>query len=121
MIFPVSVIAIKLSVLIFYHRIFPMRAFRNISIAIGVLSIVWFIIYVFLIAFLCRPLAFWWDKSIPGGKCIDAKASAYYGTSPLDIVTNFAILILPLPYLWKLQMQRAKKIAISFIFLLASL
>lgn len=121
MVFPVSVLAIKLSVLFFYHRIFPTQRFRNISIVIGVVSIAWFIAYVFIVFFICVPLEYWWDKTIPNGHCINLKATSYYGTSPPDILTNIAILILPLPYLWKLQMRRAKKVAITFIFLLGSL
>ena len=71
--------------------------------------------------FTCIPLAYYWDRSIPGGHCINQNNVAYYGTSPPDILTNFAILLLPIPYLWNLQMQRAKKIAITGIFILGSL
>lgn len=113
--------AIKISVLFFYHRIFPAKRFRNISIVIGLVSIAWFIAYVFIVFFICVPLEYWWNKEIPGGRCIDLKGTSYYGTSPPDILTNIAILILPLPYLWKLQMQQAKKVAITFIFVLGSL
>lgn len=40
---------------------------------------------------------------------------------PLDILNNIAILILPIPDLWNLQMQRWKKFAITLIFVLGSL
>jgi len=33
---------------------------------------------------------------------------AYYGTTPPDIATNIALLILPIPILWNLQMRPAK-------------
>ena len=120
-IFPVSAAALKLSVLFFYQRIFPDRRFRNISIIIGLVVIVWFISFIFLQFFTCIPLAFFWDKSIPNGKCINSNYVAYFGTSPLDILTNIAILVLPIPHLWNLQMRRAKKIAITVIFVLGSL
>lgn len=121
MLFVVSAAAIKLSILFFYHRIFPTRVFRNVSIAIGVAVIAWFVLYVFLIFFACIPLEYFWDKTLPGGHCVNIDDTSYYGTSPPDIVTNIAILILPVPYLWKLQMHRAKKVAIMAIFVLGSL
>jgi len=33
---------------------------------------------------------------------------AYYGTIPPDIATNIALLILPIPVLWNLQMKPAR-------------
>ena len=55
---------------------------------------------------------------------LNALLAAYHGTlvtSPPDIITNFAILILPIPSLIKLQMHWAKKLAVVGIFLLGSL
>lgn len=119
--FPVSITAAKLSVLFFYHRIFPSDRFRVISIIIGIVTLAWFIVFIFLQFFTCVPLAYYWDKSIPGGHCIDEHVIAYYGTSPGDIATNIAILILPIPYLWNLQMHLQRRLAIIAIFLLGSL
>lgn len=107
--------------LFFYHRIFPGRLFRIVSIVIGLVVILWFIAFIILQIVTCIPLAYLWDKTIPGGHCISANEVAYYGTSPLDILTNIAILILPIPDLWNLQMQRWKKFAITLIFVLGSL
>ena len=119
--FPVSITAAKLSVLFFYHRIFPSKGFLFISIIIGIVTIAWFIVFIFLQFFTCVPLDYYWDKSIPGGHCIDDHIIAFYGTSPGDIATNIAILILPIPYLWNLQMHWQRKVAVIAIFLLGSL
>lgn len=107
--------------LVFYQRIFLERKFRIISIIIGLVVIAWFIAYLFILFFTCIPLAYWWDKTIPGGHCINESDTGYFGTSPPDILTNIAILVLPVPYLWQLQMPRWKKLALTFIFLLGSL
>ncbi|KAL9585567.1 MAG: hypothetical protein Q9203_004194 [Teloschistes exilis] len=92
-IFPVAAAALKFSVLFFYHRIFPIRAFTLWNIAIGVIVIAWFIAFIVSQFLTCRPIAFYWDKSIPGGHCINSNHVAYYITSPPDILTNVAILI----------------------------
>ncbi|KAL8774200.1 MAG: hypothetical protein Q9194_004095 [Teloschistes cf. exilis] len=119
-IFPVAAAALKFSVLFFYHRIFPIRAFTLWNIAIGVIVIAWFIAFIVSQFLTCRPIAFYWDKSIPGGHCINSNHVAYYITSPPDILTNVAILVLPIPWLWNLQMQRRRKVVLTFIFLLGS-
>ena len=94
----------------FYHRIFPIRRFTIAATLIGLVVVAWFIAFILLEFFQCIPFNFFWDKSVPGGHCINANHEAYYGTSPPDILTNICILLLPIPYLWNLQMQRAKKI-----------
>lgn len=39
-------------------------------------------------------------------------------TDEEDFLSNLALLVLPISYLWKLQVQRANKIAITVIFVL---
>ena len=119
--FAFSASAIKLSVLFYYRRIFPEQQFRIICIFVGLVVIAWFIAYMFLEFFTCIPFAYYWNKAIPGGHCINQNHVAYYGTTPPDVLTNLALLVLPIPYLWRLQMQRAKKIAITVIFVLGTL
>ncbi|KAL8858879.1 MAG: hypothetical protein Q9178_004557 [Gyalolechia marmorata] len=110
--------ALKLSILVFYHRIFPVQKFMVSCIIIGVVVIGWFIASVVSTFLICRPVAYWWDKSIPGGHCINATTIHFSVVSPADILTNLAILALPIPWLWGLQMQKRKKWAITIIFLL---
>ncbi|KAL9585101.1 MAG: hypothetical protein Q9212_001727 [Teloschistes hypoglaucus] len=119
-VFPVAAAALKFSVLFFYHRIFPIRAFTLWNIAIGVIVVAWFIAVIVAQFLTCRPIAFYWDKSIPGGHCINSNHVAYYITSPPDIITNIAILVLPIPWLWNLQMQFRRKVVLTFIFVLGS-
>lgn len=120
-VFVLAMTPLKLSILWFYHRIFPIRKFTISCIAIAAVTIAWLIAYLVSQFLLCRPYQYFWDKSIPGGTCINIRHVAYFITSPPDILTNIAILILPIPSLWGLQMQRRRKLAISGIFLLASL
>ena len=119
--FATSASAIKLSVLFYYQRIFRERQFRIICIFVGLVVVAWLIAYMFLEFFTCIPFAYYWNKAIPGGHCINQNHVAYYGTTPPDFLTNLALLVLPIPYLWKLQMQRAKKVAITVIFVLGTL
>ncbi|KAL8820355.1 MAG: hypothetical protein Q9223_001404 [Gallowayella weberi] len=120
LVFPVACAALKFSVLVFYHRIFPIRKFTQWSIAIGIIIVAWFIAFIISQFLSCWPLQFWWDKSIPGGHCVNLNHIAYYVTSPPDILTNIAILVLPIPWLWGLQLETRRKFALTFIFFLGS-
>jgi len=51
---------------------------------------------------MCRPLAYHWDKSIPGGKCGNIMVGYKYFTIP-NLLTDIIMLILPLPAIYKLQ------------------
>ncbi|KAI4167394.1 MAG: hypothetical protein LQ343_007247 [Gyalolechia ehrenbergii] len=121
LLFAVGCFALKLSILFFYHRIFAVRKFTIWCIAIGIVSVAWFIAFIVSQFLICRPVECFWDKSIPDCKCVNATHIGLFVTSPPDILTNIALLILPIPWLWNLQMRRGKKIAITFIFLLDSI
>lgn len=44
----------------------------------------------------------------------------YIITLPADILTNIALLVMPMPLLWKLQMDFWRKVAVTGVFLLGS-
>ena len=118
--FGCSITALKLSILFFYHRIFAFRNFAFLLKVVGILNILWWVGLV-LTGFLhCRPLAYYWDRSIPGGVCADEHVIGYSITA-IDIVFSIAILILPIPWLWSSHMAPIKKLAVNLLFILGSL
>lgn len=72
-----------------------------------------------VVAVQCRPLQFIWNKSLDG-ICIDSWPFYIAGSAP-NVLTDFAILILPLPAVWRLQMGMMQKVSIVGILLLGSL
>jgi hypothetical protein len=63
---------------------------------------------------ICRPLALNWDPTLEG-TCGDQLLS-YTITGSFNLATDVIVLLLPLPYLWKLQMKLYKKIILSCTF-----
>ncbi|KAI0970237.1 hypothetical protein F4678DRAFT_436200 [Xylaria arbuscula] len=64
------------------------------------------------VVLICRPLEYEFDKTIPGGHCVDIEA--YYYATHIIIFTLDAILtILPMPTLWRLQMHTKKKLTVT--------
>jgi hypothetical protein len=68
----------------------------------------------------CTPVAFYYDKSIPGGSCKDQSVSGA-ANGALSLLGDLCILALPLPMIWKLHMNTRRKIALCGIFMLGSL
>ncbi|KAI9933721.1 hypothetical protein ASPWEDRAFT_167993 [Aspergillus wentii DTO 134E9] len=106
---------IKTSIMLFVTRIFGTK--RNFKISVAVtMAIVWmWAISVILETFLlCRPLALNWDMTVPG-KCGNRNA-AYVVAGILNLITDLMVMALPLPHIWKLQLNIAKKIALCSVF-----
>ncbi|KAL8947284.1 MAG: hypothetical protein Q9222_006421, partial [Ikaeria aurantiellina] len=117
--FGCSITATKLSILFFYHRLFPFRTFFIVSLIVGIASILWWV-GLMLTAFLhCQPLAYYWDRSIPGGHCVNDNLIGYAITS-VNIVTDLVVLILPIPWLWGMNMAVPKRMAVVGLFILGS-
>ncbi|KAL4997992.1 hypothetical protein BDV10DRAFT_201439 [Aspergillus recurvatus] len=107
--FPFTVTPAKLSILLFYLRIFQTRTFQILSYATGFL-VLGHGIGVFLAAiFQCLPVQYTWDKEIPGGSCFNQQAFYRYA-SPPNTFTDLIILVMLMPVL-----------AITGVFLLGGL
>ncbi|RYP59389.1 hypothetical protein DL771_010904 [Monosporascus sp. 5C6A] len=107
---------VKLSILFLYLRLFTsasstLRRVSHVVVTIVVFASLWAI---FSSALFCLPVASFWDKSIKG-KCLPLKPRWYAGAA-LNILTDFMILILPLPSIKNLQLPRRQKLALSLIF-----
>ncbi|KAI0858072.1 hypothetical protein F4860DRAFT_527435 [Xylaria cubensis] len=107
---------VKLSIIDFYVTLFgTSRNFRTISyslmVAVGV-----YCLLVILVAFLlCRPLAFNWDTTIPGGYCGNRNA-AFLASGILNLILDISVIVLPLPMLWGLHMPIYRKIGLTLLF-----
>lgn len=105
--FYITILALtKISVLFFLLRIFPQRGFR--CACYGVMAWVATSGLVFLLLQInqCRPVQYVWEGWLGNfgpHYCINVNALAYTAGA-FSIAQDFAILVLPLPLLWKLNM-----------------
>jgi len=110
------IICIKASILILYNRLFASRKLKIFS------WVLWVIVFCYSMAlmiaeiFECVPFAYSWDKTIKGGKCIDL-AAAVFTCGIINTVTDFVIISLPVPFLWKLQISLTRRLQLIVIFL----
>lgn len=106
---------IKTSICLFYIRIFFVKSFRIATwIVIGFI-VSWGIMVILTGLLMCRPFAFNWDQTIPGGECADQK-STFLAVGVLDLVTDLCVFILPLPMIWNLKVTKGNKVALFGIF-----
>lgn len=118
--FPFTVTPAKISILLFYARIFTTTNFRILAGMAGAIVLAHGISVFFAAIFQCLPVQYAWDKNIPGGSCFDQQAFYRY-VSPPNILTDVLILIMPLPFVWRLHTRLTQKIALTGVFLLGGL
>jgi hypothetical protein len=59
----------KFSILLQYLRIFPYRLFRILCLSLMAFIFAWSCWTIIGAIFFCRPVEYFWDKTIPNGKC----------------------------------------------------
>ncbi|KAI6344246.1 hypothetical protein MCOR25_011098 [Pyricularia grisea] len=115
-----SVALPKIAVVFMYIRVFNWRdARRRMALALIAVNACLAISLVVAACFQCIPLAYWWDRTIPGGRCFDTQAFFHAQSIP-GFVLDLFIMALPLKSIWELKLPAIKKIALAFIFLIAS-
>ncbi|PVH97044.1 hypothetical protein DM02DRAFT_644427 [Periconia macrospinosa] len=109
----------KLSILGFYLRFFTNRIERFITYGTMMIVAATFVATGITTTFQCSPVAYQWDKTIHGGKCIDVLAFYRWMSFP-NIVTDIIGLVLPLRMIWRLHVNRHQKIGITIMFVTGS-
>lgn len=116
-VYTLALLGFKVALLSSYLRIGGfVRKYRLTVILVIVLCVANQLIFTFLLSFACRPVAKQWDPSIPG-KCINTIAS-YFSLAGTSLAFDIIIIALPLPVLWRLQLQMRQKLALTAIFAL---
>ncbi|KAL2010694.1 hypothetical protein VTN00DRAFT_6501 [Thermoascus crustaceus] len=106
----------KISFLLMYYRIFRVPYFKKWAYIIGTFVVLWVITIMFAFIFICVPVEKLWYPQLPG-HCIN-QVGTWIANAASTILTDLAILILPIPQVWKLQLARGQKIALTFAFCL---
>ena len=99
------IFTVKASILLLYLKIFmPIRKMGVLSVNIYVVLIYYILFYViitFLTIFQCSPKEKAWNLLILDGYCLDINA-ATLASGIINIISDFALLLLPQGVIWKL-------------------
>lgn len=107
---------VKFSVLFLYRRLFPQLEFRRILEWYGYLVLLYTTIFLVLDIFHCRPVSGAWRIDKPSN-CLNMDIIWLVGGS-LNAVTDIGALCLPMPLLWRLRVEKEKRLQVMGVFLL---
>lgn len=102
----------KVTLLLIIARIFTVRecVARSIYIFIAALLVAYLPMQISK-TFICSPIKAFWDSSVHGS-CINQR-KVFIADTTVGMVTDFIILILPIPLIWSLHAPLRKKIKIA--------
>ncbi|MCJ1249518.1 hypothetical protein MMC30_006744 [Trapelia coarctata] len=120
MVYLPAVVLPKMAILVLYLRIFITKPYIISCWTLAGLLIANWIGTTVAGFCICFPFEFLWNRSIPGGHCIDINAW-YRWSSLMNIITDVIMLVLPLPVIWKIQSSRKVKIGLTITFAMGSL
>ncbi|KAK4201137.1 hypothetical protein QBC40DRAFT_264379 [Triangularia verruculosa] len=106
----------KMAILFMYYRIFRFPYFKKMAWCISAFIIAWVITITFLFIFICVPVEKLWYPHLPG-KCIN-QVGTWISNAISTILSDIAILVLPIPQVWKLQLRQSEKIGVTVAFCL---
>ena len=109
----------KLSVVLLYLCIFKERKLHLSFMATGVVTVLWWLADILALTLNCMPPESIWNPSISGhcGRWNLLWTAAFIPW----IATDIALLLLPLPSVWKFQMPFAERIGVIGILMLGGL
>ncbi|KAL2823211.1 hypothetical protein BDW59DRAFT_180784 [Aspergillus cavernicola] len=116
-----AVMVTKASILVLYLRIFGSNKFATRGAVLIIVIITFaYVSLTFVKAFRCQPISAAWQLPAHGTvKCIDI-VIIHLASTPVNVVTDFAIIMLPIPILTNLRLPRRQKILLILTFALAA-
>ncbi|KAK0510708.1 hypothetical protein JMJ35_007140 [Cladonia borealis] len=108
--------SIKASILVLYHRVFFVsRRFTKMLWAVGIFVFGYSGILGGASLIQCLPLNYIWDRSVKGF-CLRIPIAATI-LAIFNFLTDIIILVMPMPILWKMQIETKEKYQIMGMFL----
>lgn len=106
---------VKASILLLYYRIFnPKRAMKYAILFMGIFLLLFYTANALVKIFLCSPRERIWDKRVPG-RCLNL-GSVFMSTAIVNVLSDFYILVLPLPSVWNLRLPLPQKLGLTATF-----
>lgn len=122
MVYSLGVVIIKLSVLLFYRRLFGHNnpTLQAIVRYFILFQIIFAIASIFAFALVCHPIRAWWTVPLRANSCPTFHQMAMISVS-LRVVTatcDIAVLLLPMPLVRRLPFPAKKRFGLAVVFFL---
>ncbi|KAL8965316.1 MAG: hypothetical protein Q9197_006570 [Variospora fuerteventurae] len=110
----------KFSLLAFLYRIFNVNlGFRIASWTLAAVLGIWTSVTLLLCLFACKPIGASWDINLyfePGTRCNIRVPNVTTIHGFCNVITDFALLLLPVPMVWNLHVGAKKKFGLAAVF-----
>ena len=120
MLYVLTIGFVKISLLLFYLRVFPKRSFRILCWATLLFCVLSSIAFILVTVFQCAPIRYVWDKNIEGGKCLNYNAVAW-ANAAINIFQDLIIVVLPIRETMSLQLSLKQKVGLVAMFFVGGL
>lgn len=118
MLYLISVMCTKIAILLLYVQLFGVRRpFRYLCFVMMGIVASYCVIFFFIEAFNCNPVEKVWHELTYIGKfsCFD-NSMVEFVIGGFNIATDTIILVMPVPIILKLQMDRKRKLGLLLLF-----
>ncbi|TQS36311.1 hypothetical protein Golomagni_03243 [Golovinomyces magnicellulatus] len=109
--YPTAIIFTKLSIMATYLRVLPPGHLRRSTIALSVVTVVFWVASIFAIIFTCIPLQAAWDQRVIG-RCYDI-LNFFMISSSFHILLDVLLCILPIPIVWSLSLPKTQRLILT--------
>ncbi|KAI1270206.1 hypothetical protein F5Y18DRAFT_6838 [Xylariaceae sp. FL1019] len=107
--------AFKLSVLLFYRRVLAIKTVKVLSYVLMGLTVAYWLSFLVVFLTTCTPdISQLWVMR-PDGFCRDLNIGQL-GSVSTNLALDVFVIILPMPFLWGLQMRTRNKLAVTLVF-----
>ena len=115
-IYTVTILLIKLSIILFLLRLFPVASFRPFAYITMFVVVGNYVPTAIISIVSCNPPSKTWDLTIVKGSCIN-KNAFYVASSVINVVTDIMIYLLPLRTVWTLQLPLRQRLGLLLVFM----
>lgn len=112
---------IKFSILLHYRRLFPGKKFRNVLWAIAGFLIIFTVARMLSLLTQCTPIAALWNRRAHSNAHCNDFGPALIVFAVVNTISDIAILILPMPILWHLHVDKTRRKQLIGVFGLGGL
>ncbi|KAL1304335.1 hypothetical protein AAFC00_000736 [Neodothiora populina] len=110
-----AVLGFKLSLLFSYLRVAGFNRAYAVTINVVIVAVIISqVIFAILLSAACHPISKQWNPALPG-ECIDTLAT-YFALGGTSLTWDLIIIVLPLPIVRRLQLDRQNKMALGVVY-----
>ncbi|PSN64099.1 hypothetical protein BS50DRAFT_500190 [Corynespora cassiicola Philippines] len=109
----------KLAIICLYFRLFKSKAAHWVLYITGGIIVAQCLAGTTMCLINCRPFYAFWDRSVESRCFLDQMSAFRYYSIP-NIATDAAVMLIPLPTLWRLQVSVLAKLGVAVTFLMCT-